>query len=118
MPFMRTYLLVAFFLFSGQVFGQRSNALVTYRIDTLNKGTDSSTFFIRKFIDTTLVESYKCKFDSTDFTYRHGLFRLKKGKAREYRPVNIYDKKEYPWREVYPGLRDGGGELRIFSRQE
>src|SRR5688572_10865414 len=105
MPFMRTYLLVAFSLFAGQIFGQRSNVpATTYSVDTLNRGTDSAVFFVRKFFDTTLAESYKCKFDSSDFTFRYGAFRLKKGKAREYRPVDIHDRKEYPWRAVHPGL--------------
>lgn len=91
--------------------------LTRYQIDTLHKGTDSVIFFVRRYIDTTLAESYKCKFDSTDITFRYGLFHLKKGIAIEYRPIDIRDRKEYPWTIVHPGLRGfGGGELRLLRR--
>ena len=115
MPIKRTSAIFLCLILASAIWGQRGRIPAKrYVIDTLRTEEGVVLFLVRQYYDTTLAESYKCKFDSTDFSYRYGFLRHTKGYGREYKPIDIHDRKEYPWQEVYPGLRDHATEMRII----
>ena len=112
------------FLFSSLVFVSNAGAqsLQTsqqkWELDTIHVSTDSTVFFIREYIDTTLVKSYYCSWDSVDKKLgRYDFLRLKRQTYRVYTPTNKREIKTYPMPKYYLEFnhRDGGGEPAIIQ---
>jgi hypothetical protein len=118
-------LTVGLFLFSSFVFNSNSVAQTSqasqqkWERDTIRVSADSTVFFIREYIDTTLVKSYYCSWDSVDRKLgRYDFLRLRRYTYRVYSPINKREITTYPIPQYFldQNHRDGGGEPAIIKR--